>query len=125
MKVAVTSVGPSLDAPLDPRFGRCSTFVLIETDDMTFEVIENRHTARAGGAGIQAAQLMAQKNVKAVLTGNCGPNAHETLNAAGIDVFVGCSGTISSVVAQFQSGTLRCAAAANVAEHAGMKGGDR
>jgi predicted Fe-Mo cluster-binding NifX family protein len=125
VKVAVTSVGPSLDASLDPRFGRCPTFVLVETDDMTFEVVENGDRARAGGAGIQAAQLMAQKNVKAVLTGNCGPNAHETLSAAGIDVFVGCSGTVTSVVAQFQSGTLRCATAASVAEHAGMKGGDR
>ena len=79
MKVAVTATGPSLDAALDPRFGRCPCFVLVETDDMTFETVENGNSSLGGGAGIQSARLMAQKGVKAVLTGNCGPNAHETL----------------------------------------------
>ena len=107
MKVAVTATGPSLDAAMDPRFGRCSYFVLVETDDMTFEAIENANSSLGGGAGIQSAQLMAQKGVKAVLTGNCGPNAHQTLSAAGIDVFVGCSGTVSEAVERFKSGQLR------------------
>ncbi len=75
--------------------------------------------------GIQAAQLMAQKRVKAVLTGNCGPNAHQTLSAAGIDVVVGCSGTVSEVVERFKSGQLSAASAPNVASHAGMGGEGR
>jgi len=125
MKVAVTATGPSLDAAMDPRFGRCSYFVLVETDDMSFEAVENANSSLGGGAGIQSAQLMAQKGAKAVLTGNCGPNAHQTLSAAGIDVVVGCSGTVSEVVERFKSGQLRAASAPNVAGHAGMDGGRR
>jgi predicted Fe-Mo cluster-binding NifX family protein len=120
MKVAVTATGSSLGADMDPRFGRCSCFVLVETDDMSFEAVDNANSSLGGGAGIQSAQLMAQKGVKAVLTGNCGPNAHQTLSAAGIDVVVGCSGTVAEAVGRFKSGQLRAAAAPNVAEHAGM-----
>jgi predicted Fe-Mo cluster-binding NifX family protein len=125
MKVAVTATGPSLDATLDPRFGRCPCFVLVETSDMTFETVENGNNSLGGGAGIQSARLMAQKGVKAVLTGNCGPNAHETLRAAGIDVVVDCSGTVSEVVGRFTSGQLSAASAPNVASHSGMGGGQQ
>jgi predicted Fe-Mo cluster-binding NifX family protein len=122
MRVAISATGAALDAAVDPRFGRCSTFVLVEIADMSVEAIENESSSLGGGAGIQSAQLMAQKGVKAVLTGNCGPNAHQTLSAAGIDVFVGCSGTVSEVVERFKSGQLRAATAPNVAVHSGMGG---
>jgi predicted Fe-Mo cluster-binding NifX family protein len=125
MRIAISATGRTLDAPLDPRFGRCPTFVLVETDDMSFEAIDNGNSSLGGGAGIQSAQLMAQKGVKTVLTGNCGPNAHETLSAAGIDVIVGCRGTVSEVVAQFTAGQLRPARGPNVDGHAGMGGGGR
>jgi predicted Fe-Mo cluster-binding NifX family protein len=125
MRIAVTSTGPSLDAAVDPRFGRCSFFVFVETEGMTFEASENASGSLGGGAGIQSALAVAQKGAKAVLTGNCGPNAHQTLSAAGIDVFVGCSGTVSETVARFKSGQLRVASVPNVASHAGMSGGRR
>jgi predicted Fe-Mo cluster-binding NifX family protein len=73
MKVAVTAAGPGPEAAMDPRFGRCSFFVLIETDDMSFEAVENASSTLGGGAGIQAAKLVAQKGAKVVLTGDCGP----------------------------------------------------
>jgi predicted Fe-Mo cluster-binding NifX family protein len=123
MKVAVSATGSTLDAAVDPRFGRCQIFVLVETDDMTFEAIENESGTLGGGAGIQSAQRMAREGVKTVLTGNCGPNAHQTLSAAGIEVVVGCSGTVAEAVARFKAGQCQPAAAPNVASHAGMEGG--
>jgi predicted Fe-Mo cluster-binding NifX family protein len=125
MKVAVTSTGSTLTAAVDPRFGRCTTFLVVETDDMSFEAHANGNRALGGGAGIQAGQLMAQLGVKTVLTGNCGPNAHETLSAAGIAVVVDCSGTVLDVVERFKSGQLSAATAANVASHAGMSSAER
>jgi predicted Fe-Mo cluster-binding NifX family protein len=123
MRVAASATGSTLSATVDPRFGRCSTFVLVETDDMSVEAIDNGDGALTGGAGIQAAQLLARQGVRAVLTGNCGPNAHQTLTAAGIDVYVGCNGTVSEVVERFRSGQLRTATAPTVPGHAGMGGG--
>jgi predicted Fe-Mo cluster-binding NifX family protein len=121
MKVAVSATESTLDALVDPRFGRCRVFLLVETDDMTFEVVENESGTLGGGAGIQCAQLMARQGVKTVLTGNCGPNAHQTLSAAGIEVVVGCGGTVSEAVARFKAGQCQPASAPNVASHAGME----
>ena len=125
MKVAVSASGPSLDAAIDPRFGRCAYFVLVETDDMRVEAVENASSSLGGGAGIQFAEVMAQKGVKAVLTGNCGPNAHRTLIAADIDVILGCGGTVSAEVERFKSSQRRTASAPNVGTHSGMGGGGR
>jgi predicted Fe-Mo cluster-binding NifX family protein len=122
MRVVVTATGPSLDAPIDPRFGRCAYFVFVDTEDMSFETVANDSGAHSGGAGIQSAQLLAQKGAKAVLTGNCGPNAHQTLSAAGIDVIVGCSGSVSETIERFKAGHLQAAIAPNVASHSGVVG---
>jgi predicted Fe-Mo cluster-binding NifX family protein len=122
MRVAVTATAPSLDAAIDPRFGRCAYFVLVETDDMSVEAVENASSALGGGAGIQAGQVMAQKGVRAVLTGNCGPNAHRTLDAAGIAVIPGCSGTVSEAVGRLTRGELRAASGPNVTSHSGIGG---
>lgn len=120
MKVAISATGKDLNAAVDPRFGRCATLVVVETDDMSFEAVDNASSSLGGGAGIQTAQVVAHKGVKAVLTGNCGPNALKTLSAAGIEVFVGCSGTVSEVVARLKAGQLQPAAAPNVPSHSGM-----
>ena len=123
MKIAVTSTNASLDAQVDPRFGRCPCFLILDPDTMDFEAFENPNVALGGGAGIQSGQLMAEKGVQAVLTGNCGPNAHQTLSAAGIDVIVGCNGVLSNVIARFKAGELQPAAGPNVESHSGMGGG--
>jgi predicted Fe-Mo cluster-binding NifX family protein len=119
MKVAVTATGPSLDSALDSRFGRCPFFVLVETGDMSLEAVENASSALGGGAGIQSARSLEQKGVKVVLTGNCGPNAHQVLTAAGIAVYVGCRGTVLDVVQRYKSGQLQPVASPNVASHSG------
>jgi predicted Fe-Mo cluster-binding NifX family protein len=125
MRVAVSATGPSLEAAVDPHFGRCACFVLVETDDLSFEVVRNEAAALGGGAGIQAGQMMAHKGVAAVLTGSCGPNAHETLAAAGIAVMAGCSGTVAEVVARLKAGELRAAGGPTSGEHAGLASGHR
>ena len=109
-----------MDAAVDPRFGRCACFLIVETDDLTFEAVENPNVMLGGGAGIQSAQLMSEKGVRFVLTGNCGPNAYRTLSAAGIPVITGCSGPVRDVVAQFQAGGVSATGGPNVEGHFGM-----
>ncbi len=123
MKVAVTSKGTTLDAQVDPRFGRCACFVIVETDDMSFEAVQNDSAAAGGGAGIQSAQQIADKNAVALLTGNCGPNAFRTLEAAGIEVVVGVSGTVREAVKQYGAGNLSATDGPNVESHSGMASG--
>jgi predicted Fe-Mo cluster-binding NifX family protein/ferredoxin len=120
MKIAVTSTGPSLDDNVEARFGRCPYFIIIDTDTMQFEAIENPNLALGGGAGIQSAQLMYEKGVTAVLTGNCGPNAYNVFGQAGIQVIVGVSGTVRNAVEQFKAEAFSSASGPNVASHFGV-----
>ena len=73
MKIAITATEPTMEASVDPRFGRCPSFVIIETDDMSFEAVDNASQVLGQGSGIQAARFMVDKGVQHVLTGNCGP----------------------------------------------------
>lgn len=120
MKIAVTSTGPTLDDTVEERFGRCPYFLIIDPDTLEFEPFENPNIALGGGAGIQSAQLMANKGVSVVLTGNCGPNAFQTFGAAGVQVITGVSGQVRQAIEQYKSGALSSTAGPNVQSHFGM-----
>jgi len=122
MKVAVSSSGKDLDSQIDSRFGRCAYFLIIETDDMSFDVFDNENIAMGGGAGIQSAQFVASKGARSVITGNCGPNAVRTLSAAGVELHVGQSGTVKEAIGRYKNGELMPTTEANVADHYGMGG---
>ncbi len=120
MKIAITATGPDLNANVDPFFGRCQYFLIVETDDLTHQAIKNPNLALGSGAGIQSAQLLAKQGVRQVLTGNCGPKAYQTLAAAGLAVSIGCSGTIREAIDQFKAGRRPAAEQPNVVGHFGM-----
>ena len=124
MRVAISATGPTLDAEVEPRFGRCPYFVIVDPDTMQFEALENSSAMQAGGAGISTGQMIASKGVQVVLTGNCGPNAYQVLSAAGIQVITGVSGKIQDAIQAYKSGQFQQATPQpNVAAHFGMGGG--
>jgi predicted Fe-Mo cluster-binding NifX family protein len=123
MKIAISSSGNNLDDQLDPRFGRCAYFLIVDPADMRYEAFDNQSAAQSHGAGIQAARFLADKGVSAVITGHVGPNAVQTLAAAGIDIFAEQQGNIQEVVKRYQSGTLRPTTQSTVSGHFGMGGG--
>jgi predicted Fe-Mo cluster-binding NifX family protein len=106
MKIAVTATGSSMDAPVEARFGRAPYYIIVDTDTMAHEAMENPNVSAGGGAGIQSAQLIAERDVKFVLTGNCGPNAFNVFGAAGVQIIVGVTGTVLQAVEQFKSGAF-------------------
>ena len=104
MKVCITSQGDNLDSQVDTRFGRCQYFIIVDTDTLEFEAIKNDNINGMGGVGVQSAQLMVDRNVGAVLTGNVGPNAFQTLQAAGIKMITGISGIVKDAVDKYKEG---------------------
>ena len=122
MKIGITSTGENLDADVDQRFGRCKYFLIVDADSMEFEVLSNENAMASGGAGIQTAQTIAKTGVESVVTGNVGPNAFQTLSAAGIKVFTGASGTIKESIEKYKKGELKETESPNVDSHSGMRG---
>ena len=120
MKICITSQGDNLEAQVDPRFGRCQYFILVDSDNLEFEAIKNPNIDSMGGAGIQSGQFMVNKDVKVVLTGNVGPNAFQTLKAAGIKVFIGASGSVKEAVNKYKKGELKSADDPSVDKKFGM-----
>ena len=123
MKIAISSTGKTIDSPLDPRFGRCACFMVVDPANMHYEVFENLSAAQRGGAGIQAAQFLANKNVSAVITGHVGPNAVQTLTAAGIEIFAKQQGTIEEAVEKYKGDHLKSTTQFTVGRHFGMGSG--
>lgn len=118
MKIAITSTGKDLDAQVDPRFGRAAYIIVVDTDTLDFEVIDNGENKNAfKGAGIKAASSVCDKGGQVLITGFCGPNAFKTLNSAGVKVANDASGTIRETVEAYNSGKFTFAEDANTEGH--------
>ena len=127
-RICITAQGPTLEAPIDDRFGRCANFIFVDPDTLKFETAPSPGAMAGGGAGIQAAQFIVDHKAEIVLTGHVGPNAFEALNAGGVKVFTGISGTVRDAIGQFQSGHLTKASSPTGPSHRGMgrgRGGGR
>ena len=123
MRIIVSAQGQSLDAPASPVFGRCPTYIMVDTETVEFQALPNPAMNQGGGAGIQAAQFVVERGAQAVLTGNLGPNAFDVLQAAGIPAYMVPEGTVRQAVTAFKARELQLMGAANVAAHAGTGGG--
>ncbi len=125
MKICVSASANSLDAFVDPRFGRCPYFIIVDSETMQFEAIPNVASGAMGGAGIHAAQTIASKGAKVLITGNVGPNAFQALPAAGIKIVAGAYGTVREIVEKYKRGELKDAKAPTVEGHFGTSMGGR
>jgi len=120
MKMVITAKNNIWESEVDPRFGRCNYFLIIDSNTMNFESISNESAIASGGAGIQAAQTISKTGAEIVITGNIGPNAYQTLSAAGIKVFIGANGKIEEAIEMYKKGELKEAESPNVNSHSGM-----
>jgi len=118
MKLAVSSIGKDLEAKIDPRFGRAPYFIMVDSETLLYEVVNNSQSLNLPqGAGIQAGQTIVNNNVDVLITGNCGPKAFQVLQSAGIEIVTGASGSVKDAVLQYKDGKLKPAENPNVEGH--------
>ena len=113
MKIVFTVAGKGLDAPMDPRFGRCAAFLVYDLDADTCTVENNPHGQAAQGAGIQAAETVVRLGGQALVSGHCGPKAFQALRAAGVTLCTTTAATVSEALALCREGKLTEAAGAD------------
>jgi predicted Fe-Mo cluster-binding NifX family protein len=118
MKIAITATGKDMSSNVDPRFGRAKYFIVVDSDTNESAAQDNAQNLNAAqGAGIQAGETVARLGAAAVVTGNVGPKAFRTLNAAGIKVYLCGEGTVADAIRKFKAGELKEASAASVEGH--------
>ncbi len=118
MKICVTSRGQQLSSEVDQRFGRAAFFIMYDDESGEFEAVDNaQNMTAAGGAGVQSATNVVDLGADWVVSGHIGPKAMSVLQAAGVKVALGASGTVSDAVAAFKGGELEKADGADVASH--------
>lgn len=106
MRICVTAMLASLDAPVDPHFGRCLYFVIVDTDSMKYDSFKNITCSASSGAGIQAAQLIISKDVDALITGTVGAKAFSVLVSKGIDILPFVEGSVADAIKAYKDNVL-------------------
>ncbi len=99
MKTAFSTNGDSIQDSIEPAFGRCRNFLVVESGSGSVLAVPNPGAATAGGAGVQAAEALVRLGIDRLVTGSVGPNARPLLEAAGIAILTGQSGKISDHLA--------------------------
>ncbi len=118
MKIAITSIGNTLDSTFEKRFGRSPYFIIYDTDTKTHQAISNDKNLNAvQGAGVQSARNLMEAEVKHLITGHCGPKAFYLLQAAGIKIYATDTATVQEAIDQFNNGSLTPLEQADVESH--------
>lgn len=118
MKIAIPANGNNSAAMIDARFGRSPWFLIYDTESSSWQAVENSPNLQAvQGAGIQSAETIVQNGATVLLTPHCGPKAFRVLQAAGILVYLGVSGTVADALAAYQAGKLTQSSTADVEGH--------
>jgi predicted Fe-Mo cluster-binding NifX family protein len=120
MKIAISSTGPDLDCDVDPRFGRCQYFMIVDLDDISFEALPNTNLDQGSGVGIQSAKVVADTGARAVLTGAVGPKAYGVLSDVNIEVITDVSGTVRDAVEKYKNGHFNPVQGPTSESHAGL-----
>lgn len=121
MKVIVTSTGKNLDAKVDYRFGRSPYFILVDTENFSFESIPNEASSEFGGAGVKAAQKIIETGAEALITGDIGPNAYQVLSSAGIKMYQANDLTIKEAIEKLKNNELKEIGSPTSASHMGRR----
>lgn len=107
MKICFTAQGATLESPAEDRFGRAPYFIIVESENGSFEAIKNPHADGGGGVGPKAAQVLIANGVKALVSGQVGGNAKEVLAAAGIAMYTYTAGrSVKDALEQFTKNAL-------------------
>jgi len=109
MKIIVPSEGETIDSNISQFFGRCPYFIVIEIEDrkiISSKAFKNPAMNQRGGAGIAAAQFVADQNADALICKSVGPNAAFVLSQLVSKLFKAIDGTVKENAEKFITNEL-------------------
>ena len=102
MKICIATKDQNLDSSIDEVFGRCSYFLLIDSETQEFKAIVNKAKESERGAGVAASQTVVDSKAEMVICNKIGPNAQMVLEKSGIKIISGVSGTAKDALNRFK-----------------------
>lgn len=118
MIIAVSTSGENLSSPVDSRFGRAPRFLIFDSENGDFQLVDNMQNLNAAqGAGIQSAQNVINTGAKVLITGHTGPKAFGLLNAANVEIFNIENVTVEKALELYKSGKIAPSLSADVDSH--------
>ncbi len=87
-------------------FGRAPYFMLCDLESSTTDFVVNSAADAQGGAGLKAAQIVADSGASVLLTPRCGQNAAEVLNAAQVKIYKTDGSGAAENLAAYKEGKL-------------------
>ncbi len=107
MKIAVTAEkNNGFESKVNTHFGRAPYFAVVDTETDNIELIKNEAANASGGAGISAAQLIADRGVDVLISGSVGPKAYTALSSGNIEMYIIQQGTVREAVDSFNGDKL-------------------
>jgi predicted Fe-Mo cluster-binding NifX family protein len=107
MIICVSSEKKDLDSLVSCRFGRSRYFLFFDTKkEGLLKLVKNKADGYKRGAGISAAQQVADGKASVVITGQTGPNAYNALSSFGIKIYDGSGISINEAVLKFKKNKL-------------------
>ena len=107
MKIAISSMGPNLNALAEPHFEYSRFFVVVDSDTIECEIFDNMSSMMTENAGILAAQFLINKRVDAVITGTIGPDETEVLGTTGMQIYSCEKCTVNEALNRFKDRLLK------------------
>ena len=107
-RVAVASHGEGLEAPLEIRFGICSSFVVVDPTTMKWEVIRVKPDGPAQTVNRKGIRAVARSGVAALITPQIHPECCMALRALAIAVYLAPEGiTVREAIERYERGELK------------------
>jgi predicted Fe-Mo cluster-binding NifX family protein len=106
-RVAVASHGEGLEAPLEIRFGICSSFVVVDPATMEWEVVRVKPDGPAQTVNRRAIRAVARSGAVALITPQIHPECCMALRALAITVYLAPEGTtVRQAIERYERGEL-------------------
>src|SRR6056297_1898121 len=107
MKIAITAENNNgYESEVNAHFGRAPYFAIVDTKTDKIDLIKNGAANASGGAGVSAAQLIADRGVEVLISGSVGPKAYTALTRGNIEMYTTKDGTVQQAIEAFQEGSL-------------------
>ena len=106
MKLAFPVSEKSLDANIHKIFGKAPYYLIYNTNSKEMDYLDHRAVVAQGGAGVRAAQVLADNGIKVIITLQCGENAEKILRNAEVLVYKAIPGSVKENTEAFEQNQL-------------------